>query len=102
MTAIEIENHDTTQYNRLTSRVSSPVHEKFVKVTCNLCDTNFSPFLTEVLIKIYLFNFLHQMSQSLSLLQLETNNQTNEKITHATKRPLNFQKCHHNNNRQDL
>ena len=101
MTAIRIENHDTTQYNRLTSRASSPVHEKLVKVTCNLCDTNFSSFLTQVLIKIYLF-FSSPMSQSLPFLPLETNNQTNEKITHETKRPLNFQKCHHNNIRQDL
>lgn len=69
MTAIGIENHDTIQYNRLKSWVPSPVHEKLVKVTCNLCDTNFSPILTQLLIEIYLF-FLHQMSQSLSLLQL--------------------------------
>ena len=50
MTAIGIENHDTTQHNRLTSRVSL----KLVKVTCNLCDTKFSPFLAQELIKIYL------------------------------------------------
>ena len=48
MTAIGIENHDTTQHNRLTSRVSL----KLVKVTCNLCDTKFSPFLAHELIKI--------------------------------------------------